>query len=174
MIELRPFQPADREPVVRVALAAWQQYERAVSDWSRTAALLSSVPDLTGEVELIVATRAAAIVGVVGYVPPGARREAMFPQEWALIRLLSVEPAVRGAGIGRQLTAECVRRARRDGAATIGLHTSPVMASALALYLRMGFVLERQIPDRNGLAYALYTRDVRDAPGRSSIGRADA
>jgi hypothetical protein len=41
--------------------------------------------------------------------------------------------------------------------ATIGLHTTPVMRSALDLYLRMGFVLQKAIPDRFGVPYAVYT-----------------
>jgi hypothetical protein len=53
--------------------------------------------------------------------------------------------------------SEVCSRARRDGAQTIGLHTSPVMSIALPMYLRMGFVHFRDIPNRNGLPYAVYT-----------------
>jgi hypothetical protein len=36
-------------------------------------------------------------------------------------------------------------------------HTSPAMSVALSLYLRLGFVHHRDIADRNGLPYAVYT-----------------
>ncbi len=49
-----------------------------------------------------------------------------------------------------------VQRARRDGASVIALHTSPAMDVALALYLRMGFKLERRVPDRFGVPNAVY------------------
>jgi ribosomal protein S18 acetylase RimI-like enzyme len=55
------------------------------------------------------------------------------------------------------LSEACIERARRDGAKVVGLHTSPVMTVALAMYLRLGFVHHRDIPDRNGLPYAVYT-----------------
>jgi hypothetical protein len=41
------------------------------------------------------------------------------------------------------------------------------MEVALPLYLRMGFVLERSIPDRNDIPYALYKLTLLD----TGIGR---
>jgi ribosomal protein S18 acetylase RimI-like enzyme len=73
------------------------------------------------------------------------------------IRLLSVDPAARERGIGPALSEATIERARRDGASVIALHTSPVMSVALGMYLRMGFIHTRAIPDRNGLPYAIYT-----------------
>lgn len=124
--------------------------------WDRVAARLAETASLSSEAELEVAERAGHVVGVVGYVGPLRPREAIFPPDWALVRMLSVLPSERGRGIGRQLTAACIERARRDSVSTIGLHTSPVMRSALDLYLRMGFVLQKAIPDRFGVPYAVY------------------
>jgi GNAT superfamily N-acetyltransferase len=121
------------------------------------AARLADTASLSSEAELVVAERADIVVGVVGYVGPLRPREAIFPPDWAIVRMLSVLPAERGRGTGRLLTAACIGRARRDGVATIGLHTTPVMRSALDLYLRMGFVLHKAIPDRFGVPYAVYT-----------------
>lgn len=156
--ELARFAVADAPAVNAVALAAWSEYRAHVADFSRTAAVAAGLASLAGPVELTVARLGGELVGVVGYVPPRGARESLFPADWALIRMLSVAPAARGRGIGRALTEACLAAARRDGAETIGLHTSPVMAAALALYRSMGFVLERQIPDRNGIPYALYAR----------------
>jgi predicted N-acetyltransferase YhbS len=55
------------------------------------------------------------------------------------LRLLAVPESARGRGIGRALVEECIRRARRDGAGALGLHTSKSMATARDLYVRMGF-----------------------------------
>jgi GNAT superfamily N-acetyltransferase len=55
------------------------------------------------------------------------------------LRLLAVPASARGRGVGRALVDECIRRARRDGATALGLHTSKSMATARDLYLRMGF-----------------------------------
>ena len=124
--------------------------------WPQTARLVGSLAALATELELIVGEVDGQLAGAFGYVAPFAPREAAFPPDWALVRLLSVAPAARGHGLGRRLTEECIARARRNRAAAIGLHTSPVMQVALPLYRRIGFVYERTLPDRNGVPYALY------------------
>jgi ribosomal protein S18 acetylase RimI-like enzyme len=70
--------------------------------------------------------------------------------------MLVVEPAARGRGIGRRLTEACITRAKCDGASVIALHTSPAMQVALAMYLKMGFELQRHVPDRFGVSYGVY------------------
>lgn len=55
------------------------------------------------------------------------------------IRLLAVDPAVRGAGIGRALTLACVDLARAAAHAHVVLHTTAAMRQAWAMYERMGF-----------------------------------
>ena len=129
--------------------------------FDRLAAFLADVASLTSVTELIVAERDRNVVGVVGYTAPHRPREKIFPPEWAVVRILSVLPSERGRGVGRLLTQACIDCARRDGVAILGLHTSPVMRSALDLYLRMGFVFHSSIADRMGAPYALYTLDVR-------------
>ena len=71
--------------------------------------------------------------------------------------MLVVDPASRGRGIGRLLTEECIRRARRDQAPLIALHTTLIMSVALPMYLRMGFKLLRAAPPIHGVPYAIYT-----------------
>ena len=61
------------------------------------------------------------------------------------MRLLAVPPECRGRGVGRALMDECVRRAKASGASSLMLHSSDTMESALALYLRMGFVRDSDL-----------------------------
>jgi ribosomal protein S18 acetylase RimI-like enzyme len=156
-VTIREFTTTDRDPVNRVACAAWDQYASTFEDWDKVAESLANTASLSSDAELVVAERAGQVVGVVAYVGPLRAREEIFPSEWAIIRMLSVLPTERGRGIGRLLTDACIERARRDGVKSIGLHTSPVMRSALNLYLRMGFVFHKAIPDRLGVPYAVYT-----------------
>jgi ribosomal protein S18 acetylase RimI-like enzyme len=100
---------------------------------------VANVPALASECELIVAQQATEVVGLVGYVAPRRPREPIFSHYWASIRMLSVYPAARHCGIGAALTHERIERGIRDGATTIGLHTSAVMVSAVQLYERFGF-----------------------------------
>jgi ribosomal protein S18 acetylase RimI-like enzyme len=113
---------------------------------------------LADHAELIVAEDADRVVGAVAYCPPGSTpRAEFFEPEWPIIRMLVVEPSARGKGIGRRLTDECIEQARCAGAPLISLHTSPAMKVALDMYLKIGFKLERVVPPRFGVPYAVYT-----------------
>jgi ribosomal protein S18 acetylase RimI-like enzyme len=160
-VTIRDFTATDEHAVNQVACLAWDQYAAHFEGWDQLATFLAKTASIASDAELIVAERDGVVVGVVGYVGPFQPREAIFPPEWAILRMLSVLPAERGRGIGRTLTNECLERARRDGATIIGLHTSPVMRSALDLYLRMGFIHWQDIPNRLGVPYAVYTREVK-------------
>ncbi len=48
---------------------------------------------------------------------------------------------------------ECLRRARADGAAEVGLHTSELMVAARPIYERMGFVRREELPPMFGVRY---------------------
>src|SRR5881397_172598 len=65
----------------------------------------------------------------------GASRflDSAWPDGWASIRLLGVLPEARGLGLGGALMAECLRRARADGATMMGLHTTTLMDVARAM-----------------------------------------
>lgn len=56
-----------------------------------------------------------------------------------IIRLLAVSPGARGRGIAGLLIRGAARRSKELGAATLNLHTSDMMASAIRLYDRLGF-----------------------------------
>lgn len=142
-IIIRNAADSDREAIASVLLEAYGQYSAVLPEpyWIEYRnSILESVHG-EGPSARIIAEMDKQIVGSILLFPSS---EAAYGKpelgiHTPIIRLLAVSPAARGRGIAALLIAEAARRSMQLGAATLNLHTSDMMASAIRLYDRLGF-----------------------------------
>ncbi len=66
--------------------------------------------------------------------------------ETAKLRLVIVDPAARGYGIGLKLVEECINSARRFGYSHMSLWTNKNLTAAINIYKKLGFSLIEEEP----------------------------
>jgi GNAT superfamily N-acetyltransferase len=157
-IKIRDYDSQDAGNLDRIAVSAFEQFRDHYQDWPAMRAGLAKTSDLNATGDLIVVECDGQLAGGVAYVGPNRPKAAFFDQRWPVIRMLVVDPAFLGKGLGRALSMDCIARARRDASPIIALHTIPIMTIALAMYLGMGFVRVADAPPIFGVAYSIYTK----------------
>ncbi|MCJ8298898.1 MAG: GNAT family N-acetyltransferase [Pseudomonadales bacterium] len=154
---IRTYLETDKEQLNQLAVFAFEQYSHLYSDWPEFSRKVARMSALAKNSEILIASQGSTILGAVAYNGPYKAKAEFFKPEWAVIRMLVVNPEYRGSGIGRRLTEECLAHARRDDVQVIALHTSTMMEVALAMYQAMGFEYYAQAPDIHRVKYAIYT-----------------
>ncbi len=143
-IDIRDARPGERPAIADLTMAAYAEHARTMEPtaWALLERVLRNTLASDPPGEWIVAERAGALAGSVLLSPPvaGAYGGEVEQIDWPEVRLLAVEPALRGQGVGQALMDECVARARAAGYRTLGLHSSASLRAALRMYERMGFV----------------------------------
>lgn len=139
---IRPVRPDEYEALGELTVAAYhglpdvmahqETYDLQLRDVARRA---------TTSCVLVATTPAGELLGGVTYVsgPDDPYSEDLREGE-AGIRMLAVDPAQQGRGIGRALTLTCLERARAAGRERLVLHTGTWMPGAIRLYEGMGFL----------------------------------
>lgn len=142
-VVVRDARPEERGAVRELTLRAYAEHAAVMAPaaWAGLDAAVRAALDGRGGESRIVAERDGALLGSVMLFPPAADAYGGAAGEvgWPVLRLLAVDPEARGEGIGQALVEECVRRARRMGAAELGLHSSASLRAAIRMYERMGF-----------------------------------
>lgn len=114
------------------------------------------------QAEVWVATEHGRVLGTLTWCPPGSPWREISADDEAEFRMLAVDPAEQGRGIGRALVEAAIAAARADGRVAVVLSTACWMQAAHHLYERLGF---RRTPERDwspgeGIALATYRLDL--------------
>ena len=164
-IHIRDAYPDEVDKVSLLLKTAYQEYESFISReaWQTYLQDIMDVSSRVAIAELIVAELDGRPVGTVTlYLNPSKSSQEGWPEGWAGIRLLGVDPGYRGRGIGRALMGECLRRCREQSIRTIGLRTNEIMDIARRMYERMGFtrVPEFDFHPAPGIVVMAYCLDL--------------
>jgi ribosomal protein S18 acetylase RimI-like enzyme len=124
---------------------------------------LADVAGRADRAQLLVARDGSGtVVGSVALVLTGDFGEVTESADEAAFRMLVVDPAHRGQGIGEALVRGCLDRARAAGKRRMVLSTDPRMTAAHRLYERLGFT---RLPERDwtpapGVDLRVYSLDL--------------
>jgi ribosomal protein S18 acetylase RimI-like enzyme len=156
-VTIRPARPAEHEAVGELCVAAYRAAGVAVSAYEPT--LRDVNARAAGAEVLVAADGGERLVGTVTFVLGGPLREIGTPQEGEF-RMLAVDPAAGGRGIGTRLVEACAQRARAAGRTGLVCSSQPGMVAAHAVYRKLGFVRDpgrdwSPIPGVELVAFAL-------------------
>jgi ribosomal protein S18 acetylase RimI-like enzyme len=155
----------DLPQIKSLAIKSWGQFQSLLTpeNWQK---LYSNLINNNTYKELLETSKAIIctsdndkIIGMAFLVPNGNPTE-IYDKDWCYIRFGTVDPEYGGQGIGRQLTRICIENARQHNERLIALHTSEIMNAARHLYESLGFAILKEIDQRLGKRYWLYTLEL--------------
>jgi ribosomal protein S18 acetylase RimI-like enzyme len=134
-VTIRAALPAEHEAVGELCVMAYRAAGVAVSAYEPR---LRDVAGRAADAEVLVAED-GGLVGTVTFVLGGPLREIGTEDEGEF-RMLAVDPAAGGRGIGTRLVEACAERARAAGKTGLVCSSQPGMVAAHAVYRKLGFV----------------------------------
>jgi ribosomal protein S18 acetylase RimI-like enzyme len=140
--EIRPVTAAEFGEVADVCEAA---YAELVPPGSGYRAVLRDVARRAEEAELLVAAD-GRVLGTVTFVPAGGPMGEIAAPHETEFRMLAVDPAAQGRGVGAALLGRVIEESRALGRRGVVCSSLPEMRAAHRVYERAGF---RRAPERD-------------------------
>jgi len=159
-LSVQPARPEDFAAIAELTVAVYVNGGLASPDYA------SELADVAGRASraelLVVRDPAGRVLGSVALVLQGDFGNVTASDDEAAFRMLVVDPAAQGHGIGELLVVTCLDRARAAGKRRMVLSTDPLMTAAHRLYRRLGFT---RLPERDwspvpGTDLLVYSREL--------------
>jgi ribosomal protein S18 acetylase RimI-like enzyme len=144
-LEIRCAAPAEFPAVAELCVAAYTPF---VAGDHGYLAVLRDVARRASEAELLVAVAPddGRPLGTVTFVPDGGPLGEIAGPHEAEFRMLAVDPAAHGRGVGTALLRRVLDDSRRRGNDGVVCSSLPEMRAAHRIYQRLGF---RRVPERD-------------------------
>ncbi len=143
VLEIRPADGSEFALVADLCVAAYQPFLRGDHHYLAT---LRDVATRAEHAELLVAAGDGGVLGTVTFVPDGGPLGEIAAPDESEFRMLAVDPAARGRGVGTALLRRILGDSRDRGRAGIVCSSLPEMRAAHRIYERLGF---RRSPERD-------------------------
>lgn len=137
-LEIRRILPEEYAAAGAVTEAAYDEFTTGPHDSYRV--LLRDTATRDREAEVWVAVEGGRVLGNVTIAPLGSAWREIGTDDEGEFRMLAVDPAGRGRGVGRALLESTLARFRDEGFAGVALSSLETMTAAHSLYRRAGFV----------------------------------
>ncbi len=160
LLPVEPARPDDYPAIAELTVRVYVDGGLASSDYAPE---LADVAGRASRSEVLVAREPdGRVTGSVALVLAGDFGNLIASDQEAEFRMLVVDPAAQGRGIGELLVRTCLDRARDAGKRRMVLSTDPRMTAAHRLYRRLGFT---RLPERDwspvrGVDLLVYARDL--------------
>jgi len=140
-IQIREVLPAEYEDTGSLTQRAYAEYARPGDPlWDDYFGMLADVARRAVFATVLVAVADGHVVGTATVeLDQTIEGTEGLESGQANLRVLAVDPWVRGRGVGRRLVQECVQVARRAGKEVATLHTTEQMVAAQHIYRTLGF-----------------------------------
>lgn len=159
-VEIRPVRPEEHARVGELTLAAYDRVG-TMSDAYRAEIADTGARVADGADVWVAVDDGGAVIGAVTFVDAGNRHFEAPEVGDCGFRMLAVDPAAQGRGVGRALVQRCLDEATARGRRRIAIHTMIWMEGAQAMYDSMGFVRrpDRDVVFPGGVGW-VYQRDL--------------
>ncbi|MDG4823043.1 N-acetyltransferase [Asanoa sp. WMMD1127] len=144
---VRSATPADFPAIARFTVDAYRDDGQLAGDHGYDKKLADVVTRAeAGELLVAADESTGQVLGAVTFVLPGTAYAEVSGDGEAEFRMLAVDPAAQGRGVGEALVRACVERATALGCDAVVICVRSFSAPAKRLYARLGFV---RIPERD-------------------------